>query len=346
MQVAGDSNQALAVEPQDVHFGYQPAERTEEVLAEAEDFLFRHAVNEHQRRLFSTALVGLKAQSRELEYAVFLHLPLLVYAGLRGDDRPAIPLAATTSLLFLGMDILDDLADGDQPAHWAGYGAGEINLAAATLLCAIPQLAIAELDAPADCINAMQQRLAEGLLQMSAGQQRDLALAGSEEAGADEVQAILGTKGEEMAIFAALAAHLAGATTEIVETCAALGRAIGTAGQLSSDCYDIFTDPDSRDLAHGTRTLPIALHLERQTGEERARFLALLDQAREDAGMREAVRQRLIASGEMRHCAFITEVYCQRAYRALEQMNPLEPARSGLRAMIDSVSFFPKGITR
>lgn len=319
-----------------------PAGWTDDVLAQAQALVERHACTEHQRRLLKVALVGLELQSRETEAPVFMHLPLLVYAGLCGDHRPAIPLAVATSLVFLGMDIMDDLADGDRPAHWAGHSPGEINLAAATLLCALPQLILAELDAPPHRLAAIHQTLASGLMRLAAGQQRDLAMTGSADASADEVEAVLLAKGEEMAIFAALAADLGGASAERVEAYAYLGRAIGVAGQLASDCYDLFTDSDSRDLMHGTRTLPIVLHLQRQAAEERVLFLSLLERARADLAARSVVRERLRTAGGLRQCALMVEVQCQRALRTLEKVDPLEPARTGLREMTASISFFSK----
>ncbi len=321
--------------------------RPEDVLQYAETFALNSAVTEHQRRLLQTALVGLRQQALEGELAQFVHLPLLIYAALEGDEQAARPLAAATSLLFLGLDIFDDIADGDLPTHWANYRTSEINLAAATLLAAIPQLIIAELDAPPERLAAMQRTLAEGLLRMSAGQQRDLATAGSERVSVAEIEASVEMKtGEEVAMFARLAAQLAGASVETANIYAAMGRALGTGGQLSSDCYDIFTAAHSKDLANGTRTLPIALHLERQNGAERGVFLAMLDKARYDAAAQEEVRERLRAAGEMRCSAFVVETYCQRALRLLDQANPHEAARGELRALINSVSFFTKGDER
>lgn len=322
-----------------------PAPLEQQALGLAGAFALSQARTPHQRRLLETALLGLRAQAGEPDMPLpFVRLPLLVYAGLRGEEGPAVPLAAATALLFLGIDIFDDLADGDLPSHWNGTPAPEINLAAATLLCALPQLAIAGLDAPAARLAAMHRTLAEGLLRMSAGQERDLAMAGSDDVTPEEVEASVAAKsGEELAIFASLAAQFAGAQPEVMNMYAQLGRALGTGGQLASDCYDLFTAPHSRDLASGTRTLPIAMHLRRQVGEDRTSFLRLLEQARKDALAQEAVRHRLRAAGEIRRCAFLVEVYCQRALRALKQADPLEPAATSLKALIDVVSFFPKG---
>jgi len=277
-----------------------------------------------------------------------MHLPLLVYAGIRGDEAPARPLAVATTLLYLGIDLIDDLADGDLvdgalPPHWDGYRATEINLAAATLLSSLPQLALAELDVPPDRGVALQRVLARGLLRMSAGQQRDLALAGTSGADVGEVEAsVVAKSGEGWALFAALAAQLAGAEPEVVDAYASFGRWLGAARQIANDCHDLFTAAHSRDLASGARTLPIAMHLERLAGQERHSFLGLLDGARRDSGAQRAVRARLRAAGELLRCGVQVEVHCRRAGRALERARPLEPAAGLLRSMIDEASFLPK----
>lgn len=321
-------------------------DRTEEVLALAAEVVSTRAPTEGLRRLLETALVGLREQARTSEVpAPFIHLPLLVYGGVRGETEPALPLAVVTTLLFLGLDILDDLADGDRPEHWGDHRAAEIHLAAATLLCALPQLLLSDLDAAPAVRDRMQRTLAEGLLRMSAGQQQDLARVDAVAVTPDEVRASVEAKsGEELALFAAMAAQLAEAPAEVVERYAAMARALGTAGQLSSDCYELFQDPACRDLVHGARPLPVALHLERVSGEERNSFLRLLDQARQpgNAGeaARESVRKRLREAGDLRRAAFVVEVHVQRALRLLEEAAPQEPARSGLRAIIALISFF------
>ena len=321
-------------------------ERPDRVLDCAEAFALRKAVTDKQRRTMDTAFQGLRLQIAQPgpegdAWPAYVHLPLMVYAGLRGDEVPAIPLAASTTMLFLGLDLFDDVADGDCPEGWSGRTAAEINLAAATLLCALPQLAISELDAPVAVIAAMQRTLAEGLLKMSAGQEGDLAAAGASCVDVREVEASVAQKsGEEMAIFARLAAQLAEASPDQIEAYGELGCAIGTAGQLASDCYELFHDPRGRDFLHGARTLPVALHLERLAGRERVSFLELLERARREESARDDVRARLRSAGELRRCAFIVETYCQRALRLCDELAPLEPARSRLLAMISGITFF------
>ena len=97
---------------------YQADQCAAEVLSLAEEFVLQNSSNPQQRRLMETALQYLHREAGELELPPFVHLPLLVYAALRGDHRPAIPLAVATTLLFLGLDIIDDLAYGDLTPEW------------------------------------------------------------------------------------------------------------------------------------------------------------------------------------------------------------------------------------
>jgi geranylgeranyl pyrophosphate synthase len=330
--------------------------RLEEVLAECEARALGLARSDSQRALLRPCLAGLRAQANawnpparrhQANLPHFIYLPLFVHAGLCGDDRPAIPLAAATSLLFLGVDIFDDVADGDCRVCWDAHGETEMNLAAATLLCSIPQLIIADLPVPSDRRCAMQRTVAEGLLRMSAGQQGDLSFVDAQTVEVDDlIASVVSKSGEEVGMFAQLAAELAEATPAQHDAYTAFGRAIGTAGQLASDCYELFHEATARDLVHGARTLPIALHLERLAGRDRTNFLSLLDRARYDGDSRTAVRDTLRATGVLRLCAFVVETYCLAARRALKQAAPRAPAFEGLRMMIDGITFFPEGDTR
>jgi geranylgeranyl pyrophosphate synthase len=226
-------------------------------------------------------------------------------------------LAAACSLVFLGLDILDDVADGDRPPHWGDHGPAAMNLAGATILSTLPPLIVAGLDAPAERRAAMQVELASGLLRMSAGQQIDLVLTGSTAADAARVEAsVVGKSGEQIATYCVLAAQLVGLSQQQTEDCAEMGRCFGTTGQLLSDCHELLCDPEMRDLAHGARTLPIVLFLSRLDGNERQRFLTLLDRARFDEAARHQARQQILDSGAVRRVLVKAEIYRNRARRA------------------------------
>jgi heptaprenyl diphosphate synthase len=270
-----------------------------------------------------------------------VHTPALIHAAVTGDERPAWPLAAGLALLDLGVRLLDALADGELDGRWAGFRQEEIGLVAMGLTCVWPQLAIHELAAPCDIRLAMARRLGRGLALVAAGQQLDLRQRGDATLDADEAErAAAGKTGERRATYAALGALLAGASDERVELCAALGRALGTAAQIASDCHDLFVADDSRDLANGTRSFPIAIEFSRLAPGPRAELLEQLDRAFRDVGARAALRDRLRAAGLVRRCALIVETYCQRAYRLLDELDAREPGRAGLTRMIADVSMF------
>lgn len=315
----------------------------EDVLARAEAFALHHAVTPEQRRLLATAFHGRRTQLCQREVSPddldCVDLPRSVYAAVRGDRAAALPLAIATTVLWTGIDLLDDVMDGDLPPEWQGVRPAEITLAAATLISALAPLALSQLDAPAATLLAMHQTLAGGLLAMSGGQQADVAMADSDAATVEAVEAsVAGKSGAGMAMLATLAAQFAGAPAETVSVYGEMGHALGTARQLHSDCYDLFVAPHSKDLAGGTRTWPIAWRLQGLAGEERGRFLALLHRARTDAAAREAVRAHLIEAGALRGCAFVIELYCDRARRALSRTHPREPAACALRRRIADTS--------
>ena len=322
------------------------AQRAEEVCRRAETIARRSAATEEQRALFDTALLGLRHDAGA-PFSGPIHVPLFVHAALRGDDAPALDLAAAFALLNLGIHIIDDLGDGDLPPHWAGHRPNEIGLIASVIGCALPQLVLAELDVPPATRAALQRTLAVGLLEVAAGQQADLATAGGDRADPVAVgRSIEAKSGGRRAMYAAMAAQLAGAPEEQVAAYARLGRAIGTAAQLASDIADLFAAGDGRpssDLTNGTRTLPIALRLNQLVGAERTAFLALLDRARTDLDAQAEVRRELLDHGVLRQCAFRLAVYQRRMLHSLDEAGAREPGRSGLRAMIDAASPFGLG---
>src|SRR5262245_61975393 len=91
------------------------SENVDLVLAQAEAFARTHTITAAQQRAMQTALDGLRLKIDRVDRGhhpalFFAHMPLLVYAGLRGTPDPAIPLAAATTLFALGIDLLDDVA--------------------------------------------------------------------------------------------------------------------------------------------------------------------------------------------------------------------------------------------
>jgi geranylgeranyl pyrophosphate synthase len=319
------------------------AEFVEQVFRLTRDFVRAHAPDPLQREILEFALEGPQMAELQDEPPIFVQVPLLVYGAITGDCRPALPLCVVSTLLYSGADILDDLADGDLSHRWSRYGRRQAQLAAATLISALPQLAIAELEAAPQCRALMHRTVASGLMAMAAGQVLDLAHCGQQHPDPERVELSVTRKsGDEVAMFAALAAQFAQAPAEVIDAYTEIGRAIGTAGQISSDCYDLFQAAHSSDLASGARTLPIAFYLTTRTPAECEELLGLIAAGVNGNGTIQAIRDRLCGAGVLRMCAFVIELHRSRALKRLATVKPVEPAASELHALIDKLSLFPR----
>jgi geranylgeranyl pyrophosphate synthase len=310
-------------------------------LSFAAELIAEVAASPAQRALIDTALIGLDGYVRRAaDKGAYVHsiaLPLAVHAAITGSEGEAAPLAAACGLVNLAIDLFDDLADGDRQAHWAKRSFGEMSLAAATILGALPPLILARLDVEPERRARMQEILALGGLRASAGQQEDLRQTGNPDVTVEDVEAaVTGKTGERYAAYCELAAEMAGADATTKALYAAYGRDIGVAVQLLSDCHDVMTDPDARDLAHGTRTLPIAVHLSRLDDGEQARFLELLDRARTDREAQASVRKELLKSAAIRRVVIRAQVCRARARRLADEAGAKEPGRGWLMALAAS----------
>lgn len=311
-------------------------EEREQVLAYAFDVARRSMPTPELASVLDTALIGLEAQARRYDRPFFVDLPLSVYAAVRGDRSAGIPIAAAIALLFLGLDIGDDLTDGDLPSHWKERSFPDTLIVMVALVASLPQAIIDTLDVPADVRARMLAAVARRLMAMLGGQHLDVRAAGTADVSAAAVEhSVVAKTGGEVALFAWLAAASAGAGAAALDQYDAMGRAFGTAVQLTSDCRDLFDAPHSKDLAAGTRTLPIALTLDRLAGSERTEFIALLDRARTDTAAAVAVRKGIRAARVVPMCSMIIEVYRQRALAAIEASGAPESARLQLRTMVD-----------
>jgi len=305
------------------------------VLRAIAELIAETAVSPQQWALLGSVVVGLdscvSAPNKSGDVVPSIELPLAVHAAITGEEDAAVPLAAACALVCVSIGLFDDLADGDRRGHWARHSAGEINLAAATMLSALPSLILASLDVAPPRRACLQQILAEGLLRMSAGQQADLALTGAHEVTVGQVEAaVLGKTGERFATYCKLAAEMADATPEAMSLYEAFGREIGIARQLVSDCHELAFDPVCRDLVHGTRTMPIVAHINRLSGSDRRRFLDLLDRSRTDRHAEKLVREELRASGELSRVIFRARLHYGRARAIIDRVGAREPGRARL----------------
>ena len=274
-----------------------------------------------------------------------IQLPLLVHAAITGDEGPALPVAGACTLLYLGADLFDNLIDHELPPGWDGRDPAEVNLAATTLLAAVPQLSLDRLresGTPPTRLWALAQLFAQTLLRMSAGEHEDLLFTKRENVGPEMSRGMAERKsGSEFALFTGAAAILATDDPAVIEEYTAFGLCLGTASQICSDVGDIWGEGMSRDLLNARRTLPIVHALSTLRGEDRGRIQDLLAAAREAAGYQDEVRTLLTAAGSLHYTALVVEVYRGRARDCLAAASPREPAGRALRMLLDGVSLLP-----
>jgi len=321
------------------------ADRLGTVLDFAQQFLERAACTPASAQLLAEALADFerRAQPTDSYFPPSAHLPLLVFESLTGDWRKAVPLAAATTLVFIGVDVLDDLMDGDVSVHWPGRPTAEILLGGATLITAAPQLILADIEATASVRARLQRLLAQGMLEMSGGQLADIQNTGRPFVSLGQVMDSVEAKsGAMLATFAEMAVVLAGAKQSAHPEFKEIGRLVGVASQLRSDCRDLFGAPRSRDLQNGTRTAPIVMRMEQLEQSGRAAFLKRLQRASHDDCALTELRQELIESNILGDVATLIELYCQTAHQLLDEGTASNNGRIGLRNMINELSMLDK----
>jgi geranylgeranyl pyrophosphate synthase len=322
-------------------------ERVERVFAFIEELIGTLPISPRHQELLRVHLDVSREQAEVSPDLPAIQLPLLVHAAITGDETPAVPVAGACTLLYLGADLFDNLIDDELPPSWHTRDPAEANLAAATLLAALPQLSVARLQkqgTPLAQLWALAKLFAETLLEMSAGEHEDLLFRKREDIRPEMCRDMAERKsGSEFALFTTAGAILATEDPAVIEDYAAFGRCLGTAGQICSDVGDIWSEGISRDLLNGERTLPIVHALYALRGAPRERLQELLVAARESAGYHDEVRTLLAAAGSIHYTTLVAEIYLQRARDHLAAATPREPAGQVLRMLLDRTSLLSTG---
>src|SRR5215218_4046152 len=208
--------------------------RVERVFASIEELIGALPVPRSHRELLRVHVGVGREQAEVYPELPAIQLPLLVHAAITGDERPALPLASACTLLYLGADLFDNVADRELAEHWRTHDPTEANLAAATLLATLPQLSVAQLQergVPPARLWALAHLFAETLLTMSAGQHEDLLFSQTDvDVTLKDCRGMIERKsGSEFALFAKAGAVLASADPCVTESYGAFGLCLGTA---------------------------------------------------------------------------------------------------------------------
>ena len=314
----------------------ESVERNNLVFNEANDLLARHSESIEQKKLLSRFLAGLKEKVGD-DFLPCISLPLMIHYAIKGEERSATKLAAACLFLFLSADIIDDIADGDFAKHWGEeISKSEGILASVVFASSIAPLAIDSMGIDSQSASLLKASLSKCIISMAAGQQGDIRSCESlhSTSPAQVIENVQGKSGSEIAGFALMAAQLAGAEKHVANEYMNIGMLIGTAGQIMTDCRELYDASEGRDLANGTVTLPLAIHFKELPEEDKDQFLNLIKFAQHDEPTRSKVRNLVTESGSLLQTySFLKECKVE-ALERLERLAPLEPAAAELRSLI------------
>jgi len=321
-------------------------ERVVQVFALLDKVIEALPVHSCHRELLQAHLKIEREQAAAQPEMSAIQMPLLVHEAITGDERAALPVAAACTLFFLGADLYDSILDHELPPYWRTRDSAEVNLAATTLLAALPQLSIAllrEEGTPPARLWALAYLFADTVLELNAGQHEDVLFPNLENVSLEDSRVMAERKsGSAGTLLAKAGAVLATEDPFTIEAYAAFGLCFGTAKQLINDVWDIWGEDTSRDLLNGKRTLPIVHALSTLQGEQRERLQKLLAAARESEEHHDEVRALLAAAGSVRYTALIVWLYQQQAQNHLAAVSPQGLAGREIRMMLDEASLLPQ----
>ncbi len=311
------------------------------IIRAAGEMIVRLAPTEREEELLDRALRQKAEAAGPSSPRTMGEMAALAARAVGAPPGLSAEAGAVAVLAGVGIDLLDDLGDGDLDPVWEDLPRGCVLLLATTLISAVPHRAIAELGISGRLRERMHACLAVGLLEMSGGQLEDLASQrGAIPSPAVVEASVIAKSGGEMATSAALGAIAAGATEVAAAVFAQAGRHYGAALQLAGDVSDLGQPAASRDLAAGARTLPIAYHAVLLDEREAARFRQLLDRAVTDHPSRVEILHRLRTSSALRRTAVAAEIHHQSAQRAVASLKLQRPAADAMRNYLAGCSIY------
>jgi geranylgeranyl pyrophosphate synthase len=248
-------------------------------------------------------------------------------------------VSAACTLVYLGADLLDNVADDELDDAWRKVGPPAANLAGVTYLASLTGLMVSTLGS----LGVDERTLwkvtwcfSRGMLEMSVGQERDLF--SDDEIDLDACLETTHMKaGAEFAMFARAAALPWTDEASALEALEGFGRCLAVAGQLASDLHDIWRGP-GQDLVTGKRTLPIVHALGCLKDGDRDRFVEALRSSGESAEARAVAKALMVKAGSISYVALVIEVQRRKGLRFLEGAPLARDALEDLRALIDRVS--------
>jgi geranylgeranyl pyrophosphate synthase len=242
-----------------------------------------------------TMLAMIERVSHKEGTSVWEH-PISACRAVGGREEAALPAAAAVFCSLISIHLVDDMLDSEPLGDFRQLGEGRTaNLALA--FQAAGHLLLGEAEAPAEVRAQLQASLARMSLATCFGQELDA----RELAGEAEYWRVVGTKtpplfGEALR----MGALLGGATAELAEQLAAVGRILGRFIQVGDDVTDALEAPARADWQRRSNNLPLLFAMT-AGHSEREEFLDLSARAGDPQALA-AAQKILFRSGAISYC--------------------------------------------
>jgi geranylgeranyl diphosphate synthase, type I len=222
--------------------------------------------------------------------------PIAACQALGGLESEALPASAAVFLSVVSIHLVDDMLDDDPRGDYRRIGAGTVaNLALA--FQAAGHLLLEQAAVTAEVRNALQASFAAMSLATCYGQGLDA----KELAGEEEYWRVVTHKTPPLFGEAfRMGALLGGATDDMAERLARVGRALGLFVQVNDDMADAMAVPACADWQRRHNNLLILYALTADHAE-RDEFVTLSARA-DDPGSLEAAQKILLRSGALSFC--------------------------------------------
>lgn len=187
-------------------------------------------------------------------------LVLAACTSTGGDPTWGAVAAAAAELFMAGLDVLDEVEDGDQSALIEAAGEAQaLNVSTALLLLGQQTLlGLAERGMAPDRVALLGRALTEAGIAATGGQHRDLANAAAGAVSTDEALDIARRKaGVLVAGACRLGALIGTADEDLLALYSVWGMHYGTAAQLANDLHDAENAEDKSDVVRQKGTLPL-----------------------------------------------------------------------------------------
>jgi hypothetical protein len=246
--------------------------------------------------------------------------PLAVAEKVQSESLYARDLCAALMSFYLGIDLLDDLSDGNLNETNEGLIVEVVPLLSHTFYYTLAHDLLIEASKKGYVNQAQLISLltlfAHGLKTMSEGQCLDLTVKADDQPSLETVEHIVNLKtGARISMIAVSTGIWLQFPENSLEALARYGYHFGAALQFANDLDDIMLQPNSPDILNGTPTMPLVLASQIPAVREMIRYI----RTTKDMAKLQQLKQLIIQTGAIQQTIFQIRKQMTGAEESLKQ---------------------------